>query len=207
MLCIGDAWGRVLFPRGVNILEKSFRVLFSAGYSTLADEAKRCPVDRMTEVVIGRELHHRTTEGLRSADTRVFLQVCKHPRRQTLRGPGRYRPWRYDCQWESSRQTRPKPQPQEPCPLSQGCRSCHCFNLVIETGARVPGPWPVMHCRLVPFARTTVLNPSLCNPGRLEQLGIPGNFQLNQHPVQRDATKRPSNEKSANKCGNFIGIG
>jgi hypothetical protein len=60
---------------------------------------------------------------------------------------------------------------------------------------------------LVSYARDSVLNPSLYNPGRLEQLGIPGNFLLNQHPVQRDPTKRPSNEKSGNKCGNFVGIG
>ena len=38
---------------------------------------------------------------------------------------------------------------------------------------------------LVSYARDSVLNPSLYNPGRLEQLGIPGNFQLNQRPVQK----------------------
>ena len=74
--------------------------------------------------------------------------------------------WRYDCLWESLRQTRPKPLPQEPCPLTRGCRSGQRSNPLIETGAGVPGTGPCTDCKFSPapdapspvsFARNTVL--------------------------------------------------
>jgi hypothetical protein len=41
---------------------------------------------------------------------------------------------------EPLRQTESKALPQEPCPLIQDCRCGRRTNLVIENGARVPGP-------------------------------------------------------------------
>jgi hypothetical protein len=66
-------------------------------------------------------------------------------------------------------QTQPKPQPHEPCPLIRGCRSGRRANLVIETGAGVPGPWCVIRdaLSLVSCVRNTGLGSRVTDHGVL----------------------------------------
>jgi hypothetical protein len=58
--------GNNLFRRDVNIFVNNLRISILAGYSPLTNDRKRCPVDPTTEVIIGRQCHHRTKMSPRS---------------------------------------------------------------------------------------------------------------------------------------------
>ena len=76
---------------------------------------------------------------------------------------------RYDCLWESFRETRPKPRPQETCPLIQGRGSSRRSNPVIKTGAGVLGPWCLVRdaLSLELYARNSGLDQPLADRGAL----------------------------------------
>ena len=74
-----------------------------------------------------------------------------------------------------------------------------------ETGARASGPW----CVVIGIIRVK-LSPTPTFHDRRGQSGIAPNVTtlgLNQGFTERDLTYAPSNEKSGNKCDNFIEIG